>query len=203
MNDVEITLYERREYNDGIKYIPFTGSPVPGKKYYRNAIDDNNQVYYIKVPAAGPANLSDTNLTYGEYMYQLGQLSSLQLAICITSIFIHTFVYLIGFPFIISRYQLLARNHPDQNIKKQFRIFRIIGWINWTLHFGMLILFCTFWIPTICREGYGWDYCVFAGIYVILAWALLLIMFGVVVAVVGKQSIDTLKPNSAEMVDRV
>jgi len=83
---------------------------------------------------------------------------ALHLGITITSLFVPTIIYLIGWPFVWAKYrQLFERNPNNPNIQQGYKNYSGVGWTAWILHLASLITFCTFWIPS-CREYNYFNY---------------------------------------------
>jgi len=89
---------------------------------------------------------------------------ALHLGITITSIFVPTLIYLIGFPFCYVKLRDLTdrSNHP--NIHELLRSYIGVGWFTWILHFASFIVATVAWIPycwvseTVYNGGYYYNY---------------------------------------------
>jgi hypothetical protein len=179
--------YEKREDNDGCKFMRVSDL-VPGASYYTKGTDEHNQIYFSPVhnptmtppvvpmmtdnagntsvnfypPPSTALNMNSTttrSLIIPEATQnEIEKVKTLHLAITITSIFIQTLVYLIGFPFCFVQLRNLASKSSNVIIGKNMRNYTAVGWTAWVLHLACLIIFATFWIPQSCQIYYGYNY---------------------------------------------
>jgi len=115
--------------------------------YYSNQTSQNDDVHV----ALNPTNNNPPDLRPIS-PHEIEEARSLHLGICISSIFIPTVIYMIGWPFCNMRLKSLAeRNAGNEAVVGSMKTYTALGWWTWFLHLCTLITFCTFWIPT-CTE---------------------------------------------------
>jgi len=212
--------YEKREYTEGIKYVPVTQF-LPGHTYYVKSVDQNNQIFFSPIQTINntstapspyyppPPNpyppqqpyttiqsplLSNTTISREE----LDSARALHLGITITSIFIPTLIYLIGFPFCFVRLRDLAERASNPSVQERLRAYVGVGWTTWILHLAYLACACSFWVDQYCDYYYylyfGVPSCYFGltGLISMSVISFLTFSFSIAITVLGAVFVDSL-----------
>eukprot|EP01124_Arcella_intermedia_P032403 TRINITY_DN7550_c0_g1_i1.p1 TRINITY_DN7550_c0_g1~~TRINITY_DN7550_c0_g1_i1.p1 ORF type:complete len:239 (+),score=45.86 TRINITY_DN7550_c0_g1_i1:63-779(+) len=174
-------LFEKREYPNGaVQFVPVQ-QIFPGRAYFTQQIDQNNQVFYVEkkdqtvttttimpgIPTPGvyvppqQTIITQTVVGTGEYgtplsIFEVNNFNALVLGIIITSIFFPVLIYLIGFPFIHAAAKRFAGKltPTPPEVTTKLNALLGVGWTTWVFHLALLISLCTFWIGIYCTSGY-------------------------------------------------
>jgi len=175
------------ENSDGAKYLE-VNKPFPGQTYFLRRVDESNQIYYVQaqLPGLSHSNTPQTMLDNDEVYRAL----DLHYGITITSIFIPTLIYLIGFPFcFVSMRRLVQKKGDAGELKRHFSSYSGVGWFTWIIHLSFLISLCTFYIPYCTLDNYySYNYyrcSIWPGIITLFIAASLCFVFTVTIAILG------------------
>jgi len=225
--------FEKREYSDGIKYVRVVNLVPGITYYMKCVDENNQiyfspvstppvQTNYIPVVATGPSpgmtyvnsyrpapetsNTPGTESLVNFPGYSRNEVESargLHLGITITSIFLPTLLYIIGFPFCYQKLKGMTERTSHPGITGGMKTYTGLGWTTWCLHLATLITFCTFWIPQ-CRTYYyyygyyggstSYQMCspTVGGIIAVIIFPVLTFIFSIVTTVVGAYFVNSL-----------
>lgn len=155
-------VYEKQQDPErGVSFFQIQ-SPQPGQVCYVQRTDEQGTAFYLQqvyqplvYDAAGAPVFQVVDLPDEES----DKAYSLHMGITVTSIFLPTMVYLIGFPFAFTKLRDLALARglkTNVNIAQKMRRYSGFGWFSWFLHMAFLIIFTVaFFDPLYCINNCG------------------------------------------------
>jgi len=217
--------FERLENQTGLLQFVQVQQPIPGHTYYFRRQDEQNQIFYTTAqnpiittvpPQAHPQAQFYTNtsphmvagqpmmvtkeqqplMTVGPDYPEIASANGLHLGITVTSLFLPTLIYLIGYPFCYNRLRRLSDivADTDPHVRRWMKTYAGVGWTAWVLHLATLIALCSFWIPE-CRYDHitNTHACGLPGIPALIGVVILTTIFTITTVVLGATLVRALQ----------